>query len=60
MYQMIVFEILDILDAHTRCLIMTASLYTLIVFILLVVPTYWFYFVVSAANATSKAFRSGQ
>ena len=60
MYQMIVFQILDIFDAHSRYLIMSACLYTLILFILLVVPTYWFYFVVSAANATSKAFRSGQ
>ena len=58
MYQSIIFEILNIFESHTRYLIMTLSLYILIVILLFIVPLYWFYFVISAANATYKAFRS--
>ena len=57
MYQMIVFEILNIFEPHTRYLIMSCCLYILIILLLFIVPFAWFYFVISAANATSKAFR---
>eukprot|EP01084_Bolivina_argentea_P209038 356171_1 len=52
MYQIIIFEILDIFDSHTRYLIMSCSLYILITLLLFIVPFCWFYFVISAANTT--------
>eukprot|EP01084_Bolivina_argentea_P170833 295997_1 len=52
MYQIIIFEILNIFSAHTRYLIMSCSLYILIILLLFIVPFYWFYFVISAANTT--------
>ena len=60
MYQVLIFEILGILQPSSRALIMALSLYSLIALILLVLPAAWFYFVISAANATSDTFRSAQ